>query len=177
MNFYIADPHFGHERIIGLCDRPFADVAEMDRFLIDSWNTRVTNDDDVYIVGDFTFGSITPVSKYLNALNGRKHLIVGNHDSKWMNDVCLEEHFESLEHLQYINDNGNKVVLCHYPLMTWPSFHSYMVYGHIHGHKDSDFWPLLATYEKALNAGVEVNNYQPVTLDELIRNNERWKSE
>ena len=29
MNFYIGDPHLGHEAIIRLCNRPFADVDEM----------------------------------------------------------------------------------------------------------------------------------------------------
>lgn len=50
MNFYIGDPHFGHEAIIRLCNRPFADVDEMDETLINNWNSRVTNGDTVFIL-------------------------------------------------------------------------------------------------------------------------------
>ena len=48
MNFYIGDPHLGHEAIIRLCNRPFADVDEMDEAIISNWNSRVTNGDTVF---------------------------------------------------------------------------------------------------------------------------------
>ena len=41
MNYYIADPHFGHANVIRFSDRPFADVDEMNRCLIENWNARV----------------------------------------------------------------------------------------------------------------------------------------
>ena len=55
MNFYIGDPHLGHEAIIRLCNRPFADVDEMDDAIISNWNSRVTNGDTVFILGDMMF--------------------------------------------------------------------------------------------------------------------------
>ena len=55
MNYYIADLHLGHSRIIGLDGRPFADVDEMDRVLMGNWNRKVGPDDDVYILGDFCY--------------------------------------------------------------------------------------------------------------------------
>jgi calcineurin-like phosphoesterase family protein len=51
----------------------------------------------------------------------------------------------------------------------------YLVYGHIHNRKNDTYWPLLRTMENALNAGVEVNGYQPVTFDELIVNNRDYR--
>ena len=50
MNFYIGDPHLGHEAIIRLRNRPFADVDEMDEAIISNWNSRVTNGDTVFIL-------------------------------------------------------------------------------------------------------------------------------
>lgn len=55
MNFYIGDPHLGHETIICLRVRPFASADEMDETIINSWNKRVTNADMVFILGDMMF--------------------------------------------------------------------------------------------------------------------------
>lgn len=52
--FVIADPHFGHKNIIRYCNRLFKSVAEMDKALIDNWNKTVSNDDFVWVLGDFT---------------------------------------------------------------------------------------------------------------------------
>ena len=40
----------------------------------------------------------------------------------------------------------------------------------------ADFWPLLQCREHALNAGVDLNGYRPVTFDELIENNCQFKT-
>lgn len=40
-----------------------------------------------------------------------------------------------------------------------------------------DFWPLLVARDRVLNASVEINGYRPVTLEELIENNRRFKAE
>lgn len=53
--FYISDTHFGHEAIIGSCERPFSSVKEMDEFMIDAWNSTVSDDDIIYHLGDFAF--------------------------------------------------------------------------------------------------------------------------
>lgn len=45
-----------------------------------------------------------------------------------------------------------------------------MLYGHIHNNTDAPYWPLLAEMDHALNAGVDVNGFRPVTLEELVEN-------
>ena len=82
MIFYTADLHFGHQNVLKYDKRPFADINEMDRALIELWNGRVSDDDDVYIVGDFAFKNEKPEEWYLEQLKGKKHLIIGNHDAK-----------------------------------------------------------------------------------------------
>ena len=169
MIFYTADLHFGHTNIIKHCDRPFADAAEMDEALIANWNSRVTNGDTVYIAGDLMFRIAGAPSIYLDRIKGKKHLIIGNHDSSWMKKADLSRYFESVSYMTVINNGKCKITLCHYPMMTFDS--SYQIYGHIHNNKSNFYWPLLKTMENALNAGVEVNGYQPVTFDELVENN------
>ncbi|MDO5358956.1 MAG: hypothetical protein Q4E80_06235 [Slackia faecicanis] len=56
--YYISDTHFGHANIIRLSNRPFLDIAEMNAELIARWNAKVTDDDDVYMLGDFAYRSI-----------------------------------------------------------------------------------------------------------------------
>ena len=70
------------------------------------------------------------------------------------------------------------ITMCHYPMMTWPGsrLESYMVYGHIHNNTNADFWPLIRTKARILNAGVDVNGFVPVTLEAMVGNNERFKA-
>lgn len=175
--YYTADLHLGHANVIRHCDRPFRSVDEMDEALIQNWNSRVHRLDTVYIVGDLFFRNRRPCEECLAELKGRKHLITGNHDSSWMKKTDWPGFFESVNSLLTMKDNGRLVTLCHYPLMTWPdSRHdSYMVYGHIHNSTAAGFWPLIRDNTHMLNAGVDVNGFFPVTLDEMILNNERFK--
>ena len=172
---YTADLHLGHSNIIRFCNRPFSDIGEMNKTLIDNWNARVREKDHVYIVGDLAYRSARSVTGYLEQMRGIKHLIIGNHERSWMKQVNLSQYFASIETMQEIRDNGRRVVLCHYPLATWPGKNSYMVYGHIHNNKNGSYWPQIRSMERVLNAGVEINGYQPVTLDELIENNAVFK--
>ncbi len=175
---YTSDLHLGHANIIWLCHRPFLDVEEMNRALINNWNARVGDNDHVYLIGDLAYQSAQPVAGYLRQMRGHKHLILGNHDKSWIKQTELSNYFESVEAIQEIEDRGRRVVLRHYPhpLKTLPDKNSYLVHGHIHNSRQGGYWPLLQNSERILNASVEINGYQPVSLDELIKNNGAFKS-
>ena len=72
-----SDTHFLHENIIKYCDRPFKDKEEMTEALITTWNEQVGDDDLVIHLGDVTFSKDYDV---LSLLNGKKILVLGNHD-------------------------------------------------------------------------------------------------
>ena len=78
--FFVSDTHFGHARILELCNRPFKDVTTMNEMLVHNWNALVRLDDTVYHLGDVALGPIEDSLKYIMRLNGRKILVVGNHD-------------------------------------------------------------------------------------------------
>ena len=92
MNYYIADTHFGHDNIRRLSNRPFDSVEEMDKTIIENWNSKIADSDDVYILGDFSYKSKDPI-EYLKKLNGRKHLIIGNHDNKLLRNQFCKKYF------------------------------------------------------------------------------------
>ncbi len=39
----------------------------------------------------------------------------------------------------------------------------------------ADFWPLIRNRDRVMNAGVDINGFEPVTLEELIENNKAFK--
>lgn len=70
-----------------------------------------------------------------------------------------------------------EMTLCHYPMMSWPHMtRCYMVFGHIHGNTDADYWPLIRENDLMLNAGADVNGFAPVTFEEMQENNYRHKA-
>ena len=180
MIYYISDLHLGDERILKLCSRPFSSTDELFEALVERWNAKVTDSDDVYVLGDIANGSSTLVKEFFSRVKGRKHLIIGNHDEEYVNDYSLTEVFDSISGLKYITDSGRKVLLCHYPIMDWFSGDEtiYLVYGHIHNKNGENsgqmyrFMQAYYNYLPAYNASADVTNFEPVTLDELIKTKE-----
>lgn len=82
MIYFIADTHFNHANIIKLGSRPFQDVNEMNEELINRWNKKVKRGDNVYHLVDFAFGKYNDINNIRLRLNGKVHLIIGNHDHR-----------------------------------------------------------------------------------------------
>ncbi len=164
--------HFGHANVIGFDHRPFLDVEEMDHCLIKLWNSRVSVDDDVYILGDFCFRSNKTPDWYLRQLKGHKHLIVGNHDKCTLECENAAKYLESIDKMLHVTDGDKQICLCHYPIADWYKARRgfWLIYGHIHGDK-SDVYQFMKTKEHALNAGAIINHYTPASFNELVRNN------
>ena len=174
MNFFISDLHFGHAKIISLCSRPFLSIEEMDEYLIQEWNKVVHRDDQVYIVGDAMFRAVKPPEYYFERLKGKKHLIIGNHDKSWMKKVDLSKYFNSVEWMTVVNTGKGNATLCHFPTLDYEG--KYMIHGHIHAKADKlEYWDFLKSHEAMLNAGVDINGYKPVLIDEMIENNKQFK--
>lgn len=181
MNLYTADLHFGHTNVIRFDHRPFQDADEMDDVLIKLWNDRVHDDDDVWIIGDLIYRSDKDATWYLKKLNGKKHLIIGNHEKAVMKNENAKKYFESIDMMRSITDNGPngnvQVTMCHYPLAEWEGFYrgAYHVYGHIHSNKN-EAYQFMSKFDNALNAGCMINRYTPASLRELIENNRVFKN-
>ena len=175
MNLYISDLHFGHANVIRYDHSPFADTEEMDHCLIRLWNSRVSKDDEVYIIGDFCYKAEKTPDWYLRQLKGHKHLIVGNHDKVTLDCEAAAKYLESVDKMLHVSDGDKQICLCHYPLAElYKSGHgSWHIYGHIHGSTDETY-QFIKTRERALNAAACINNYTPVSINELIRNNEAF---
>jgi len=178
MIFYTADLHLGHKNVIRLCNRPFSSIEEMDAALIENWNAVVGKEDTVYVLGDFSFRSAGSVKPVLKALNGTKHLVLGNHDKSWMKNVRAEEYFASVSPLLEIDDGDAHITLCHYPMLSWNrvAHGAIHIHGHIHNNTEGASFGILENMS-AYNAGVDVNGFKPVTLEQLIINKAAFYSQ
>lgn len=133
--FFTSDTHFFHTNIIKYCPyrNIFSSITEMNYSLVSYWNSRIHENDVVFILGDVMFGSSQGRIDFLSELKGRKFLIPGNHD----HDVLKKKRFislfeEVLPSLTPIHFGEHFLVLCHYPLDSW----QYKEKGaiHLHGH-------------------------------------------
>lgn len=170
----------------------------MNEALVENWNRRVKGNDTVYVLGDL-FYRFSGYEDILVRLKGEKHLIIGNHDSSWLEkyidrqrskDGCtphfgyrlkstgedVGKYFKSVDDILQITDGNTGCVLCHYPLLTWKhEKRLFMIHGHIHSDTTDPFFHHIAENERMLNAGVDINGFAPVTLAELIENNRIFK--
>lgn len=195
MRYYIADNHFFHGNMNSRMDcRGFSSVDEMNQYMIKQWNDRVRRNDEVVILGDFSLGNCVETTNILRQLNGRKFMISGGHD-KFLSDKKFDQSlFQWVKPYAEMNDNGRKVVLCHYPIMCYNGQFrrnkdgvatTWMLHGHTHLTADQFLtecfkdtvrsYPRIPASGKKETAPVQMINcfcmlsdYVPLTLDEWI---------
>lgn len=169
MIYFTSDLHFSHKNIINYCERPFEDVHEMNKFIIEQINSIVKENDELYILGDFCHHKSLPIT-FREKINCKKvHLILGNHDLCHKFD---DAGFESIDFVKEITHCNQKIFMSHYPHRSWPSSHKgcFHLYGHTHSklnHED------VASNKLTLDVGVDNTvNYgkpfgQPWSFKEL----------
>lgn len=173
--FFTSDLHFGHANIIQYCNRPFASVDEMNAALIERWNDTVSDDDTVYVVGDFAMGKIAETLPLGKQLKGYKILILGNHDRPFDNwDKWIDRYQEVFDEVipgQITQLFGRPFAICHFPFEGdshdedryvdhRPIDYGYpLIHGHVH-----DAWKIK---DNQFNVGVDVNDFRPVHIDEI----------
>ncbi|WP_386628401.1 hypothetical protein [Sulfitobacter geojensis] len=70
--WYTADTHFGHENIMRFCNRPFVSASQMDAAMLENMWTVVGSEDQLWILGDFAFGSKAKDSAYVECQSQSK---------------------------------------------------------------------------------------------------------
>lgn len=192
MNYYTSDLHLfcpSELRNGYFKERPFETLDEMHSEMKYRWNSKVTNADHVYILGDISMrGYNEKVVSLLSQLKGNLHLISGNHDR--IEDFREKRIFSEICDYKEISDSFDgtsyKLVLCHYPIYAWNGQHrgTILLYGHTHDNFDDEMFQkaimdLNAAYQKmdgdryvefhAYNVGCMHWNYEPVSLKEIFK--------
>ncbi|RVH78106.1 hypothetical protein CN203_11460 [Sinorhizobium meliloti] len=167
---FTADLHLGHHGILKHCPatRPFDSVEDMDRAIVERINERVEKGDILYIIGDFAISSDPAYVRHLfHSINGRKILVLGNHDldnkgrvAKTIRDLPWDI---PPTHALETTDEGCRIYLSHYACRTWPAAHhgAYHLFGHSHGNL-----PLLG---RSRDVGIDCPDlaFAPATFAEL----------
>lgn len=176
MTYFTSDCHFWHNNIISYCNRPFGSVEEMNEALIKNWNDTVNDDDDIYVLGDFFMGQDSRIEEILERLNGKIHLIVGNHDDK-RKIKRFEAHGIDCKKLDYFKYKGRFFILCHFPMankeflqmVREDNSECVVLYGHIHDKAPKGY--VDGTY----HVGVDTNDYKPISIEQIWQ--ECWPEE
>lgn len=166
MIYVTSDHHFYHNNLLTIYEKEarsrFSNINNMNSELINIWNSIVKKEDIVYHLGDFCLSNKEKTSNIVKQLNGKKILIMGNHDQrrtvKWWKECGFDDVYR--EPIWYIE---NKVLLCHDPIagMYVPE-DVVVVHGHIHSKK-------IACYgTRFINVSVENTNFKPIELDSIV---------
>lgn len=197
MRYYIADCHFYHRNLLTHLDnRPFSSVEEMNECMIEKWNSKVRTNDEVIVLGDFSFGDGEETNAILSELNGRIYLIKGNHDDHFLSDKVFKlSRLGWVKDYEELNDNKRKVVLMHYPVFCYNGQNrldsdgrakTYMLFGHVHNSYDQTLVDCFISETRKnkrvmahgtmetnipcqmINCFTMYSDYTPLTLDEWI---------
>ncbi len=174
--FFTADHHFGHENIIRFCNRPFENAQEMNEALIERWNAKVKPKDEVYHLGDVGLTYQENLGAILDRLNGRKYLIVGNHESAALQNKDKFEWVKEYYELKVKDPDGQggkqRIMLFHYAMRTWrgEGRGNWHLYGHSHGNLPD----LEDKY--SFDVGVDCHDFYPLSYDEVkaIMQTKNW---
>lgn len=170
---FFSDPHFGHQNIIKYCNRPFDNVEQMNKTMIEKYNAIIGDDDTVMWLGDCFFKG--PIGKdVMKQLNGHKILVLGNHDKSAGHmaglgfDLVMEECFMKiagrtcrLKHYPYFNSEPKGARKDdRYKDRRPPKVkHEALLHGHTHSK--------IKKYNNMIHCGVDSWNYSPALYSEV----------
>lgn len=158
--WFYSDFHVGHSQPFIMNPRGFKDADEAKETLITNWNSKVTNNDICFLLGDTVVGaglnSEKVFEELLNRLNYKElYLAPGNHTSgyrqRFKKEFLAGNSIDDFYRLSFNVSPGKRVhlipnyyeiyinkqfvVLSHYPVYSWNDIGrgAFMLHGHCHG--------------------------------------------
>ena len=163
--YYGSDIHLGHNNILSFCKRPFKDLEEMRASFIGECYSLLTDEDDVYLLGDIAFNKVKESLDLLLDCPGNFYLIIGNHDSK---TVIKHPLWKDTFYLKDVKDPEADlpVTICHYPIEHWDKRR----YGsiHLHGHTHGNISREVSDIPNRFDVGYDATNKWLATLPQIV---------
>lgn len=181
--FMTSDLHYFHRFI---CEYTpfsrghFSSIEEMNSQLISNWNSVVTDNDLVYMLGDFAFAGTQKIQTILEQLNRRKLVMIkGNHDAKISNKRWVELGFDEVHEQLQISYKNKDFLLCHFPYLLGQEgedtryLHKRpedkgltLLHGHLHS-TPAQKKRLTPKGTLMYDVGVDSNYLMPVSLEQI----------
>ena len=173
MIYVTSDLHFCHDKDFVYGSRGFASCAEMNEAIVKNWNKLIKWDDEVYVLGDLMLKDDKLGMYYWNQLVGKKHVILGNHDTDARIELYRQSHDTVVEgHAMKLKYDHNTFMLSHYAMLVGDKHEEdkplrncvINLCGHTHT-KDK-----FADIDKGLIYHVELDAHdmRPVGIDQVI---------
>jgi len=167
-----ADTHFSHHNVIEYCARPYSGIEEMNEDMIRRWNDVVHATDLVYHLGDFGLSPARKLGQIRQKLKGRIVLIRGNHDfgikpKRWKEEVGIDDVVDKIDvdefTLRHLPAKEEDMVFFSTITGQW------LLCGHVH-----ERWLMK---ERQYNVGVDMNNFTPISLEQVRKNIENLENQ
>ena len=157
--FFIADTHFDEDNIRRYENRPFETAEQMNTSLINSWNSVVSAEDEVYVLGDF--GADKREAEILSELNGKKYLVKGNHDV-YSNEYYRNAGFSEVYDMPVLYKGF--WILSHDAIYVNTNMPYANLFGHVHNN------PIVKDYSpQHFCVSVERINYTPISFEDIAK--------
>lgn len=136
----------------------------MNQAMINNWNKVVGKNDEVYHLGDVGFLDEDSLFAIISKLNGRKHLIWGNHDQTIKKSEKIRNLFVWCKDYYELKRDGQMVALFHYPIGEWNKAHrgAYHLHGHCHGNY------VYPREGRNMDVGANLIDHTPIEFNEVI---------
>ena len=183
--WFTSDTHYDHKNICAATTnwvgaenltRKFSSLERMNDELVFWINQRVGQDDILFHLGDWSFNGFENIRKFRERIVCKNvHLILGNHDHHIeRNKDNIQSIFSSVNqylHLEVKWEGKDKFehakfALMHYPIASWNGMNDGVIHLHGHVHLPNN---LRVAHGKAMDVGVDGNNYEPISMGEVLK--------
>ena len=151
-----SDLHLNHKNILNTC-RKFKSIEQHNEYIISQYNSVVGKDDLVYILGDAVWRPLKESEPLIKRLNGRKILILGNHDKGTIGEYKSLGFIDVIKHPIYYSD---KIILSHYPVQEcFNNPFCINIHGHLH--------QATVDLPNYFNCNIELNDFKPINIKDF----------
>lgn len=152
--------------------RPFDDENLMTNHVVKNINDCVHKADLLIHLGDWSFGGYENIFRFREMINCENIIICrGNHDyDKFWHKKEVKSLFKEVYSGLFEKSIGSqRVILCHYPILSWnhKSHGSYMLHSHCHGSMRKWVAEHMPN-SKILDCGVDTNDLKPYNFSDIV---------
>lgn len=176
MDFFTSDLHIGHDKDFLYQKRGFINITEHDTQIIKNWNSIITPEDNVYILGDLCMSSNEAEwNRVFYNLNGHLFFIRGNHDTD--NKIITYINAWNITNLGFVYiykyNKKKQFYLSHYPTMVGNKDNKYFFWnlsGHTHNKNKFQYGE-----KQIYNVALDAHNMFPISIEDIIKDIDNYK--